>query len=547
MGGVDTPNNISGKQFRVIASYEPQQSDELSLLVGDILTALHSYDDGWILAENKSTKAKGLAPGNFLEPYKHNVQISQPRVSAISPEPQLEYSMEKLHISDKFKAGKRNSSRFSNEQVYAARNPQLVINNKEHYLNPSSSNSNMKSSGSSNSSLSYVSHENQEVSRLINKLRNDVQNTDFSCVDDFSPAKLGSMNIFICGDTGIGKSSLIERIVNHTIVSSDGKSEKFVVSSMKPFPFVFENSVSNPSQNYLLDNDHSSIMLTKSSTIPLDLTVEGEEKFNLKVLELPGFGYFTDAFQTIRQSVEYCQRQFLKTNRIFSKNANTTDDQILKFIQVDNGSHQHVDACFYLILHRLKPVDLEYMHHISQFTNIIPIIIKSDTLSAREILQLKLTVLLELQKKNIPINGFGLTSSELIIATEEALRIIKESAMKKASEFDDDEIDSRLLNILEELKGLLPYAISSKKVISQDKKNLANGRPTTMLDISFSTDMVGTSPMIDRRGQSNSERKFAYPKDEFDYLFRDVFVKHIATLRSEVARKFIIWRTKLSS
>lgn len=73
----------------------------------------------------------------------------------------------------------------------------------------------------------------------------------------------------------------------------------------------------------------------------------------------------------------YIEHQFEKTNGIF--NANYGNDDNLTFITFQaTDILSHVDVCLYLIMGRLKQVDIEYMRSIHDLVNIIPVIIQPD-------------------------------------------------------------------------------------------------------------------------------------------------------------------------
>lgn len=56
------------KYFRVIYPYKPQQSDELQLVVGDILTVSMQCDDGWFVGQSTLSGTCGTFPGNYVQP-----------------------------------------------------------------------------------------------------------------------------------------------------------------------------------------------------------------------------------------------------------------------------------------------------------------------------------------------------------------------------------------------------------------------------------------------------------------------------------------------
>ena len=64
--------------------------------------------------------------------------------------------------------------------------------------------------------------------------------------------------------------------------------------------------------------------------------------------------------------------------------------------------------------HRVKPVDIEYIKRLNPAVNVVPIIIKSDTLRPSDVFALKISILEELHKADIKIYGFGLSHGDLI-------------------------------------------------------------------------------------------------------------------------------------
>ncbi|KAG0195693.1 hypothetical protein BGX28_000865 [Mortierella sp. GBA30] len=82
------------------------------------------------------------------------------------------------------------------------------------------------------------------------------------------------------------------------------------------------------------------------------------------------------------------------------------------------GAHKFIDVCFYLILHRLKPIDVEYMRLISEKANVVPIIAKVDTQSVQEVQELKVSVLKTLREQGVPIYTFRIEYDRLIHMAE---------------------------------------------------------------------------------------------------------------------------------
>ena len=75
---------LIGRQARVTFSYKPEQDDELTLEVGDIITNIVDVDIGWCEGELKGRK--GMFPNNFVEmiPASEEVVAPQPTVTSTS-------------------------------------------------------------------------------------------------------------------------------------------------------------------------------------------------------------------------------------------------------------------------------------------------------------------------------------------------------------------------------------------------------------------------------------------------------------------------------
>lgn len=110
--------------------------------------------------------------------------------------------------------------------------------------------------------------------------------------------------------------------------------------------------------------------------------------------------------------VDYHLQQFIKTDRVFTREI--PSNQIVRFLRAGTGSHTHVDTCIYGVLHRLTPVDIEFMKRLTPLVNVIPVILKCDTLTPAECFKLKISILEEMAKAKIPMYFFGMGYDELI-------------------------------------------------------------------------------------------------------------------------------------
>lgn len=53
--------------FQVKHPYKPQKTDEIELIVGDVLSVVHKCDDGWFIGTSSASGKCGTFPGNFVE------------------------------------------------------------------------------------------------------------------------------------------------------------------------------------------------------------------------------------------------------------------------------------------------------------------------------------------------------------------------------------------------------------------------------------------------------------------------------------------------
>ncbi|ORZ38044.1 hypothetical protein BCR44DRAFT_1015972 [Catenaria anguillulae PL171] len=59
---------FEGEQYKASRNYDPGMSDEMELVVGDMISVTSKYDDGWAYGLNLSTGQLGVFPLNFAEP-----------------------------------------------------------------------------------------------------------------------------------------------------------------------------------------------------------------------------------------------------------------------------------------------------------------------------------------------------------------------------------------------------------------------------------------------------------------------------------------------
>ncbi|KAF7727653.1 hypothetical protein EC973_007311 [Apophysomyces ossiformis] len=134
---------------------------------------------------------------------------------------------------------------------------------------------------------------------------------------------------------------------------------------------------------------------------------------NICFIDTPGYGSCLDASDVFSSVTSYIERQFVKTNSMLNPACPDTAN-IVRLMQNSSGAHTHVDACLYLVLGRLKKVDIEYLRALDGLCNVIPVIMKSDQLSQDRERELRVDILQELRVNDIEIFDFGYTFDELM-------------------------------------------------------------------------------------------------------------------------------------
>ncbi|KAI8076414.1 uncharacterized protein B0P05DRAFT_545792 [Gilbertella persicaria] len=135
--------------------------------------------------------------------------------------------------------------------------------------------------------------------------------------------------IIICGDSGIGKSALVQALT--------------------------------------------------STEIGGNISLEPIETYanNLCVIDTCGYGAMLRAEVVFHHVKSYIEAQFEKTNQLLNPVVKE-EDRLMSVLQAASHCFTHVDICLYLIMGRLKPVDIEYMRTIHDVVNIVPVIIQTD-------------------------------------------------------------------------------------------------------------------------------------------------------------------------
>uniref|UniRef100_A0A915CBL3 Septin n=1 Tax=Parascaris univalens TaxID=6257 RepID=A0A915CBL3_PARUN len=200
-------------------------------------------------------------------------------------------------------------------------------------------------------------------------------------------------NLMCVGETGMGKTTLIESLFNMKL----------------DFP---------PCNNELKTVN----LLSKSYDV-----VEGGIRLKLTIVETAGFGDQLDKDKSAEVIVEYINEQFEKYLK-----------EELKIKRcLDYYDDTRIHACLYFISptgHGLKALDVTTMRRLAERVNVIPVIAKADTTCKDELVRFKSKILSELQSNQIQIYQFP-TDDETVRAINTELNRLVPYAIVGSTDF----------------------------------------------------------------------------------------------------------------
>uniref|UniRef100_A0AC34FDD2 Septin-type G domain-containing protein n=1 Tax=Panagrolaimus sp. ES5 TaxID=591445 RepID=A0AC34FDD2_9BILA len=202
-------------------------------------------------------------------------------------------------------------------------------------------------------------------------------------------------NLLVCGETGMGKTTLVESLFNMKL--------------------EFE-----PCNNELKTVE----LRTKTCEI-----TEGGVSVKLRIVETAGFGDQLDKEKSSSAKiiVDYINEQFesyLKEELKVCRHLARYDDT-------------RIHACLYFISptgHGLKALDVVTIRELAKRVNVIPVIAKSDTTCKDELVRFKKKILSELKANNIEIYQFPI-DDETVRKENEALNSLMPFAVVGSTDF----------------------------------------------------------------------------------------------------------------
>ncbi|CAI6335744.1 unnamed protein product [Periconia digitata] len=328
---------------------------------------------------------------------------------------------------------------------------------------------------------------------------------------------MGKLKLLVAGEAGIGKTSLIRSIVQSCddIVYVDDLSPSSSIiqppSSLKTSSrkqknvpagtsrIVEMHASTKPYPSWWTDMEESRTSKKRKSS-----TTDAVLERNICFVDTPGFN-LASKVDDMSHVIDYIESQLYQTTSM-----TTLDDNDLVGIVGGSGGIS-VDAILYLLppSHDITR-HIEYMQRMSQLTNVIPIIAKSDTLSPTELIAIKTSILARLQLTSIKPFLFG-------TAIDDALLTVQGLPQNEPSPSDDVEATENKqfpFSI-----PTYPYAVSS--ILGPD---------TETMDASLLMSPDYVQPIL---------------PSELTALVSRVFdPESIAWLRYAAAKKFLAWRRR---
>ncbi|KAK4685583.1 septin 3/9/12, partial [Tremellales sp. Uapishka_1] len=248
-------------------------------------------------------------------------------------------------------------------------------------------------------------------------------------------------NVIVVGQTGLGKSTLINTLFASHLVDSKGRTQP---------------EDQGRSTTEIHSQSHGGL-LCKANVLPSDIMVvivENGVRLRLNIVDTPGYGDLINNEGCWDPIIKYVRA---KPTSGCHEEAHPTlamqiKDQHSSFLRKELTAMRdryipdtRIHCCLFFINptgHTLKPIDLVVLKKLAEVVNVVPVIAKADSLTLEERALFKQRVVAELQHNNIRLYPFD------------------------AEENDDEEIQ---LN--ERIRDMVPFAVvgSERNVVIDGK------------------------------------------------------------------------------
>ncbi|KAL9589604.1 MAG: hypothetical protein Q9203_001611 [Teloschistes exilis] len=282
---------------------------------------------------------------------------------------------------------------------------------------------------------------------------------------------LGRLKILLAGDTGLGKTSLIKSIVQlcEDIVHVDpvslnasslpqgsrsaARDGLLKVSNLSTSQLheVWASTKAYPGWWTELEDSRA---LRRRSSIGEPILER-----NICFVDTPGYGQGLSITEGIQEVTSYIEAQLARSSSASINNGG----EMVNMLSGIGGAQ--VDVVLYLLGQEIKPADLDFVHHLTQITNVIPLLAQADLMSAEDIEALKSSLRKELARSSIKC--FTFASNDVSPPPY---------AICSAPSNDQDNMDASLLMASDYIQPLLPSELGMMIDHLFAKDNLARLR-----------------------------------------------------------------------
>ncbi|KAK7953613.1 hypothetical protein PG996_014505 [Apiospora saccharicola] len=273
---------------------------------------------------------------------------------------------------------------------------------------------------------------------------------------------IGRLKVLVAGDSGVGKTSLIQAIVQtceHIVHvdpivsptssrSSSRSIEKGTGPKRRPsdstsqITEIFASTKPYPEWWTKLDESRVDSRRKSLGDSVLDR--------NICFVDTPGYGRGASAMESIVPCVEYVESHLTRA----SSDSLNNEEMLHLF---GGGGGFQVDAVLYMIDGVLKPADIEYIRRLTALTNIIPLLARADNHSSDGIKSLKRKISCQLEESGIR----PFTFSSINIETLSSGASTGLYAVSSANGSDHDVMDASLLMSSDYMQPLVPTELNA--------------------------------------------------------------------------------------
>lgn len=249
-------------------------------------------------------------------------------------------------------------------------------------------------------------------------------------------AKKGiKFTFMVVGELGTGKTTFINSLLNKKVVSHRYEKNGKATTDTKTLAFTSAKAVALPNTSILTRDEFNPETIHEEPGIALtetkvEMVDDDNMKLLLNIIDTPGFGDNLNNELCFVEIENYLKQQFdlvLAEETRIRRNPRFIDTR--------------VHALLYFITptgHGLREIDIQCMKRLSKYVNILPVIARADSFTAKELDHFKEQIRIDIEKFNVPVFQFD----------------------NYLNEYDEDE-DYELIQECKFLAGLQPFAIIS--------------------------------------------------------------------------------------